>query len=81
MARYFDLVDGATRSADAAWAYDEPAAGFEAMAGYIGFYPGRVESALLDGEAVQAQPGGFYGGWITTSVCGPFKGLAGTLDW
>ena len=43
--------------------------------------PGPDGVRLLDGEAVQAQPGGFYGGWITTSVVGPFKGLAGTLDW
>jgi uncharacterized protein (DUF427 family) len=81
VARYFDLVVDGKRSKDAAWVYDEPAPGYEAMAGYVGFYPGRVESALLDGEAVQAQPGGFYGGWITTSIVGPFKGLAGTADW
>jgi len=80
-ARYFDLVLHDERSKDAAWAYDDPSPGFEAMAGYVGFYPARVESVLLDGEAVQAQPGGFYGGWITTSVVGPFKGLPGTLDW
>jgi len=81
VARYFDVVVGGKRSKDAAWVYNEPAPGYEAMAGYVGFYPGRVESALLDGEAVQAQPGGFYGGWITTSIVGPFKGLAGTADW
>ena len=80
-ARYFDVVVGEKRSKDAAWTYDEPSPGYEAMAGYIAFYPGRVESALLDGEAVQAQPGNFYGGWITTAVVGPFKGLTGTLDW
>ena len=81
VARYFDVVVGDKRSKDAAWTYDEPSPGYEAMAGYVAFYPGRVESALLDGEAVQAQPGNFYGGWITTAVVGPFKGLTGTLDW
>jgi hypothetical protein len=30
---------------------------------------------------VQAQPGGFYGGWITPEVVGPFKGGAGTTGW
>ena len=79
-ARYFDVVVGDKRSKDAAWTYDNPLPGYEAMAGYIGFYPGRVE-CLLGGEAVQPQPGGFYGGWITTAVVGPFKGLTGTLDW
>jgi hypothetical protein len=28
----------------------------------------------VDGERVIPQPGGFYGGWITTAVEGPYKG-------
>ena len=33
----------------------------------------------LDGEQVKAQPGDFYGGWITSTVTrGPFKGGPGT---
>ena len=35
----------------------------------------------VDGEQVQAQPGDFYGGWITSRVSGPFKGAPGTLGW
>jgi hypothetical protein len=27
------------------------------------------------------QPGGFYGGWITPNVVGPFKGDPGTRGW
>ena len=27
------------------------------------------------------QPGGFYGGWITSDVVGPFKGGPGSWDW
>jgi hypothetical protein len=27
------------------------------------------------------QDGGFYGGWITSRVVGPFKGGPGTLGW
>ena len=27
------------------------------------------------------QPGGFYGGWITAELVGPFKGGPGTLGW
>jgi hypothetical protein len=30
---------------------------------------------------VRPQPGGFYGGWITSDVVGPFKGAPGTLGW
>jgi hypothetical protein len=30
---------------------------------------------------VVAQPGDFYGGWITAEIVGPFKGSAGTMGW
>jgi hypothetical protein len=30
---------------------------------------------------VTPQPGGVYGGWITSRVVGPFKGEPGTLGW
>ena len=30
---------------------------------------------------VQAARNGFYGGWITDDVVGPFKGEPGTAGW
>jgi len=53
----------------------------EAIAGHYAFYPGRVDAATVDGEQVKAQPGDFYGGWITSAVTGPFKGGPGTTGW
>jgi hypothetical protein len=47
----------------------------------VAFYPGAVDRALVDGEQARPQPGGFYGGWITDDVVGPFKGAPGTLGW
>ena len=35
----------------------------------------------VDGETVTPQEGGFYGGWITSSVTGPFKGVPGSMGW
>ncbi len=35
---------------------------------------GKVQSLL-------AQEGGFYGGWITARVVGPFKGVPGSWGW
>ncbi len=32
-------------------------------------------------ERVQAQPGDFCGGWITSDLVGPFKGPPGTRGW
>jgi uncharacterized protein (DUF427 family) len=79
-ARYFRLKDPAGPPTDVAWYYPEPLAGFEPHAGWICFYPGRV-ACFLDEERVRAQPGGYYGGWITANVVGPFKGEPGTSHW
>ena len=51
------------------------------MADYVAFYAARMEACYVDGEPVQPQPGGFYGGWVTSKVAGPFKGVAGSTSW
>jgi len=40
-----------------------------------------MDRCLVDGEEVTPQPGGFYGGWITKDIVGPFKGEPGTSGW
>ena len=80
-ASYFDLVSGETRSRRAAWTYWSPAPGFEQITGAIAVMPGMVDTCRVDHEVVQAQPGQFYGGWITSRVVGPFKGEPGTSGW
>ena len=79
-ARYFRLEDADAPATDIAWCYPEPFAGFEPHAGWICFYPGRV-ACFLGAERVLAQPGGYYGGWITADIVGPFKGEPGTSHW
>jgi hypothetical protein len=66
---------------NAAWSYAAPTPGFTAIAGYVAFYPSRMDACYVDEELVQAQPGDFYGGWITQEIVGPFKGSAGTWGW
>lgn len=62
------------------WRYPAPYEGFEDHAGWVSFYPSRVV-CTVDGERVRPQAGGFYGGWITDDVVGPFKGEPGTAGW
>ena len=62
------------------WSYPEPLAGFESIRGFLSFYPARL-TCIVGGEQVHAQPGGFYGGWATSDVLGPFKGAPGTEWW
>lgn len=81
-ASYFDVAGPSGRVLErAAWHYPEPTAGFEALVGHVAFYPGRMGRCTVDGEPVVAQPGDFYGGWITSKVTGPFKGAPGTGGW
>jgi len=40
-----------------------------------------MDSCTVGGVEVEPQPGGFYGGWITPEIKGPFKGGAGTMGW
>jgi len=63
-----------------AWTYPDPSAKFRDYAGWASFYPSRVD-CHVDGERVIPQTGGFYGGWITSDVVGPFKGDPGTGHW
>lgn len=63
-----------------AWRYPNPRPAFAWIAGWIAFYPGRVECEV-DGERVRPQPGGFYGGWLTDEIVGPVKGEPGTGHW
>ena len=63
-----------------AWSYPRPRARFDTIRDCVSFYPGRID-CFVDGERVTPQPGGFYGGWITADVVGPFKGEPGTGHW
>lgn len=63
-----------------AWSYAEPRERFRVIAGWYSFYPGRIR-CLVDGEVVRPQGGGFYGGWVTDNLVGPWKGEDGTGGW
>jgi len=65
----------------AGWFYPRPSPGYEALGDHIAFYPGRLDRCTVAGHEVTAQPGDFYGGWITPEILGPFKGAPGTQGW
>jgi uncharacterized protein (DUF427 family) len=80
-ARYLDVCAGDVVAARAAWTYPEPTPAFAVITGHVAVYPAAMEECTVDGETVTPQPGGFYGGWVTSSVVGPFKGGPGTHGW
>jgi len=80
-ASYFDVVVGDAVAPRAAWTYETPTPGFEAIAGAIAVMARAMDRCTVNGEGVTPQPGGFYGGWVTSAVVGPFKGEPGTMGW
>ncbi len=81
LAVYFHIEASDLFEPDAAWAYPHPSAGYLEITDYVSFYPARMDGCYVDGELVQPQPGGFYGGWITSQIVGPFKGVPGSSFW
>jgi uncharacterized protein (DUF427 family) len=80
-AGYYTVTVDARKARNAAWSYPEPAPGYRAIRDHVAFYPSRMDACLVDGERARPQPGGFYGGWITSDILGPFKGGPGTVGW
>ena len=80
-ARYLSIRTADVTAKRSAWYYPEPSPGYEELAGRVAVYPAAMDSCEVDGEVVVPQAGGFYGGWITSRVVGPFKGDPGTEGW
>lgn len=80
-ARYYSIQAAGRVAADAAWGYPEPATAFLPIRDHVAVYPGVMDACFVDDDRVEPQPGGFYGGWITPELVGPFKGGPGTMFW
>lgn len=80
-ARYLDVVAGGERRAGAAWSYPDPTPPFASLRDHVAFYAAAMDACYVDDECALPQPGGFYGGWITSKVAGPFKGVPGSRFW
>jgi uncharacterized protein (DUF427 family) len=82
VASYLDLVvPGADRLVSVGWWYPRPDPRYLELTDRVALYAEPLDCVTLDGERVTPQPGGFYGGWITPDVVGPFKGVPGSSWW
>jgi uncharacterized protein (DUF427 family) len=79
-ARYWTVTVGDRVAERATWSYPDPSPSFSPLRDHLAFYPAAFE-CFVDGERVTPQPGGFYGGWVTSAVAGPVKGPPGTEWW
>jgi len=78
--RYWSLVNSGDELPSRAWSYPHPMAGAEALAGCVAFYAHGLQ-CIVGGLGATPQPGGFYGGWVTPDLSGPFKGEPGSDTW
>lgn len=78
---YYDVEIHGEALRDVAWSYPAPTPAFAILRDHLAFYAAPFDTCLVDGERVVPQPGGFYGGWITADLAGPFKGVPGSRLW
>lgn len=80
-ATYWSVLVDEVLLPNAAWSYEDPTPRFVAIRGHVAFYARLLDECWVGDERVVANPGSFYGGWITSKVVGPFKGDPGTQHW
>ncbi|MGB3795105.1 MAG: DUF427 domain-containing protein [Alteraurantiacibacter sp.] len=80
-AKYWDVVVADAVLPRVGWSYPSPTQGFAILSDFVAFYAAPFDACYVDGENVIPQPGDFYGGWITSKVAGPFKGIPGSRFW
>lgn len=80
-AKYWTVRVGDRTAEKVGWSYPDPTERFTDIADHIAFYAAPMDECTVGGEVVEPQPGGFYGGWITPDIKGPFKGGPGTMGW
>ena len=78
---YYDIRVGDRYIPQGAWRFIEPSPNFIAIKNAYGFYAREMDACYVEDEQVEAQPGPYYGGWITQDIVGPFKGEPGTMGW
>lgn len=78
---YWDAVVRDVVLPSVGWSYPDPSRSFVLLRDHVAFYAGPFDRCSVDGETVVPQPGGFYGGWITGALAGPFKGVPGSRGW
>ena len=79
-ATYWSIETAGKTIKNVGWSYERPTDRFQPICGFLSFYPALVD-CRIDGEKVRPQPGGFYGGWVTNEIVGPYKGEPGTNGW
>ena len=79
-AEYFHVKGSDGHISNAIWRYPNADGEAAAISGWYACYPSLLR-CFVDGEPVRPQAGGYYGGWVTNEIIGPYKGEPGTGHW
>ena len=75
---YWDVLAGAAPLLAVGWSYPGPASAYAPPKDHVAFYAAPFDACCLGDKQVRPQPGGFYNGWITSDLAGPFIGVEGS---
>lgn len=78
---YYDIKSGNQIALNSAWGYPTPNIKFKEIKDHVAVYAHKMDACYVGDEKVEPQEGDFYGGWITSKVVGPFKGIKGSWGW
>lgn len=81
VARTHSVRVGDRLAQDAVWSYPDPDPAFAQLRNYLAFNASKLDTCTVGPWRVTPQPGGYYGGWITPDIVGPFKGAPGSERW
>ena len=81
LAQYWSVRVGNKVIESAAWSYPDPELPYTRIRDYLAFYPGKMDTCMVDDQIAIAQESDYYGGWITPDIVGPFKGQPGSEEW
>ncbi len=80
-AQYWSIRVGDRFVENGAWSYRDPFDGYDGIWNFFAFFAGKMDACYVGEQRVIPQQGGYYGGWITPNIVGPFKGDPGTESW
>jgi uncharacterized protein (DUF427 family) len=72
IASYWSVQVGEQSASNAAWSYSDPFPSAASIKDHIAFYAHAMDSCSVDGELATAPDWKWIGGWVTSTIVGPF---------
>ena len=74
MASYWSVMVNGEQLTKVGWSYKSPNEAFNDIKDHIAFYAKPMLCTIDNEEVLPQDKSGFYGGWVTKEIVGPWKG-------